>query len=364
MDAAGKAPVSTKSSNNNLKSITGITGLVPKFSKDITEYDVMVPFEISSLDIKGIAEDSKAKVLVSGGKTLEVGKTTPIIISVTAEDGSLKIYTINVTRSLHESKAFLKDLSVEGYKLSPTFDRSTISYTLDVDSKVKDLNVKALTEDKDAKVKIEGDKDLKPGKNIITIEVTDKEGFTKTYTITVNKAENENWFLANWWLIGLIFLGIILLVILINISRGGKTIIYNNNNNNNDENNTEGDNNTVTKTKEPENVEGDFIKKPKIIDNYDENLYNDYDDSESVSRLESGPVRPVSAQIQQPSSDSNYQLLDPKTTAKTENKMINQLLDNKHVDEVKNEMTIVATKEYDGEIIDKEYKIIRKYRKR
>lgn len=84
------------SANADLASIQGIA-LEQTFDKDCLEYTAVVPFEITSLDIKALAEDAFAKVEIIGADKLHVGVNT-IMITVTAEDGTKKVYTIQVTR--------------------------------------------------------------------------------------------------------------------------------------------------------------------------------------------------------------------------------------------------------------------------
>lgn len=85
-----------KSSNSYLKSIEGIT-LQQFFDKERTTYTAIVPYEVTKLDIKAEAEHTLAKVEILGADKLIVGLNI-ITIKVTAENGALKTYTIEVTR--------------------------------------------------------------------------------------------------------------------------------------------------------------------------------------------------------------------------------------------------------------------------
>lgn len=84
------------SSNANLASLSISQGtLSPKFSASKTEYTVNLNGDVSSIKVNATAADSKAIVYGTGTKTLKPGKNT-ISISVAAEDGSTKEYTITV----------------------------------------------------------------------------------------------------------------------------------------------------------------------------------------------------------------------------------------------------------------------------
>ncbi|MDD6879251.1 MAG: cadherin-like beta sandwich domain-containing protein [bacterium] len=85
------------SSDNNLKSLQ-VEGydLSPSFSKDTKEYNVTLPNNVSSINIKATTNDSKAKVSGIGNIKVTEG-TNKIVISVKAENGNTKEYIINAT---------------------------------------------------------------------------------------------------------------------------------------------------------------------------------------------------------------------------------------------------------------------------
>lgn len=84
------------SSNANLASLSISQGtLSPKFSASKTQYTVNLNGDVSSIKVNATAADSKAMVYGTGTKSLKPGKNT-ISVSVAAEDGSAKEYTITV----------------------------------------------------------------------------------------------------------------------------------------------------------------------------------------------------------------------------------------------------------------------------
>lgn len=85
-----------KSSNADLKSITLSNGNI-NFSKDILNYNVVVDNKTNSITITVKTDNEKAKVIGAGKHSLNVGDNK-IEIIVTAEDGTKKTYTINVSR--------------------------------------------------------------------------------------------------------------------------------------------------------------------------------------------------------------------------------------------------------------------------
>lgn len=89
-------PEIKKSSEKNLSSLSVSEGtLSPKFSSGTTTYKVDLTSETESLTISAKAKDSKAKVSGTGKKELKIGENN-FTVTVTAEDGSKKTYTISV----------------------------------------------------------------------------------------------------------------------------------------------------------------------------------------------------------------------------------------------------------------------------
>lgn len=220
-----KEPKIEKSNNNNLKSLTvGAYELTPEFSADVTEYSLTVDENVDVLQVTAEPEDETAEVEVSGNDNLLLGENT-IKIKVTAEDETVKIYTINVTKG-EAPKIQLKELSIEGYTLSPDFKGDVYSYTLTInDVNVKELTINAKTDNEDAKIEILGNKDLKLGENIVTILVkSEDEEEVTTYQIVVNIEEEVQEVVAqiipgiddnDLFLYGGIGLGALLLIVII-----------------------------------------------------------------------------------------------------------------------------------------------------
>ena len=192
----------TKSNNSKLSSLQIAEGVFsPEFAKNVYEYAVMVPNEITKLSIAASQEHSRATVRIVGNEELQVGDNTVEII-VTAEDGSTSTYKIYATRALPELN--LQTLSIcyidennqkVEIKLEPQFVFNTYEYkSLEkLSYTVKELQVDAIANRENAKVEIIGNKEIKAGKNEITIKVTlpNEEGLEKqkTYKITIERED-------------------------------------------------------------------------------------------------------------------------------------------------------------------------------
>lgn len=94
-----KAKDTTLSSNCNLKDLQPPAGctLSPKFSANVTEYTCTVPYSVKSFPLEPVRADSKSKVSYFGSVSLAVGENTRGV-KVTAQDGTVKTYTVKITR--------------------------------------------------------------------------------------------------------------------------------------------------------------------------------------------------------------------------------------------------------------------------
>ena len=94
--------------------------------------------------------------------------------------------------NVEDDNAFLKIMRVNKEGINPDFDKNIREYYLIVNEDVRDLDITAVAENKDAQVNITGNKNLKIGLNKIKIKVTSKDkSKTNEYTINVTKTENE-----------------------------------------------------------------------------------------------------------------------------------------------------------------------------
>ena len=96
--ADGKVVTDNLDTTNTLDSIiVSDCTLDPAFNSATTEYSCTVKNNVTTVNVNATATSTKAKVRGLGAKDLVVGKNT-LPIRVIAEDGSEKIYNVNVTR--------------------------------------------------------------------------------------------------------------------------------------------------------------------------------------------------------------------------------------------------------------------------
>ena len=187
-----------KSTNKALKDLVIENyKLTPEFDADVTKYSVEVPKDVDKLEISGITQDENAKVDIVGNDNLKVGNNI-VKVTVTAEDGTTRIYTITVTKTNKEadeasSKLKLKTLEIKNATLIPNFSAEETNYTISVEdpSSIKTEDITAVAEDSDVTIKIALSEDTSSDERLITIMLEKKDGDnqeTNSYQITVKKA--------------------------------------------------------------------------------------------------------------------------------------------------------------------------------
>ena len=122
------------SGNADLTSLTVTTGtLTPSFSSSTTSYSVTVPLAVSSLTVTGAAADAPyATVAMSPAQpmALIVG-ANPATVTVTAEDGTEKSYSVTVTRETTQDYTS-PNIGTLIYVPAGTFQRDTTATNLSV----------------------------------------------------------------------------------------------------------------------------------------------------------------------------------------------------------------------------------------
>lgn len=109
--ARGQDPNYVPSSNANLSDLA-VDGFVlsPAFSQDVTRYFVWLPYEQETISIIAQKDDELASIDVAKCEELAPGRATDLTVTVAAEDGTEKVYTLTVFRApAHEdTDAFLQ----------------------------------------------------------------------------------------------------------------------------------------------------------------------------------------------------------------------------------------------------------------
>ena len=185
------APLST---NNNLGSLVVEDAVIsPAFSAGTTSYTVSVPYEVSHLRVSAEAADYRATVTVDSPELI-VNGTTTVSVTVTAENGATKTYTIFVARAqdpnyVPSGNNNLAGISVDGFMISPGFNPEIHEYVVWLPYEVDSISVSGSPDDSNASVEVVGGTDLVAGEdNIVKVICASENGEQKEYTVIAKRA--------------------------------------------------------------------------------------------------------------------------------------------------------------------------------
>ena len=189
--------------NNFLKSLT-VTGyeLTPEFNKNITTYYLVVPEDVTEVEVLAETEVEEASIKITGNTNLNRVENT-IKVTVTSSSRKNKTYNIIATKQ-KDNGLSLESLAIENANLVPDFESSKYYYEIEFksDKDKTDLNITASANQEGTTVEIFGDKGLEVGENLITI-VLQNGSNTTTYEILANitvektiitEVKNDNFF--------------------------------------------------------------------------------------------------------------------------------------------------------------------------
>lgn len=207
--AAGTATIAFSKNNPNVNDSVTVTvtvgGSEAMYS---TEFSVSYNPDTLRFDSGDSASGGAGIVKVAGlpsGSTKQsyslkftaiAAGSSPVKVSGVAyyqntEDSIGAAATMTVSDAAKSDNANLSSLSLSKGTLSPKFSASKTSYTATVANSVTDVKVYATAQDGGAKVEISGETALKVGNNTRTVTVTAPSGAQKTYTITINRSEED-----------------------------------------------------------------------------------------------------------------------------------------------------------------------------
>lgn len=186
-----------KSTNNNLATLTASAGTFDKaFSASVTSYTLTLGENTKSTTIKDTVATSLAKATFKSKKvTLSNGQTKVVKLTVKAQSGAKKTYTIKVTRakSTNTGLKYLKTNSKK-YPLSPAYSAGTTNYTITLPVNKSSVTISAKALGYKAAVYFNGAKKsskkikLQAGQStVVAVKVVAQSGASKTFTVTVQR---------------------------------------------------------------------------------------------------------------------------------------------------------------------------------
>lgn len=181
----------TKPSSQTLIGTLYVEGytLQPTFSKTVYQYNLIVPPDVSSINVFASKSDSRQTITGDGYKKLSYGDNNfPVI--VTAEDGSSRTYNITVHRTDNRNgDTSLKSLNVSDTNIKYEKDKNV--YEATVSRSVEDILITARANDPNATIIGTGRKKLNIGANTFNLTVESSGGRESNYTIIINRSTEE-----------------------------------------------------------------------------------------------------------------------------------------------------------------------------
>ena len=209
--ATGSASVSASSSNVTLNNTVTVTVKISTSGK-LGSWKFGVSYDKAKLSLIS-GEPYVADVYRGGGtyssktytykfKAIATGKATISLndVEIVEWDSETMIKpsssstSINIKEPViinYSSDNNLKSLGVEGFEISPAFDKKTLEYTSLVTATTTKIKINGEVNDKTAKVSGLGEVDVKEGLNEFNIVVTAENGTTKTYVLKVTVPEKD-----------------------------------------------------------------------------------------------------------------------------------------------------------------------------
>lgn len=204
-----RKPHNDAAENNHLGSLSVSPGaLTPAFDSDTTIYSVDVASTVISIAVTATTLDGNASMTVNGQDASSAqqstialndpGVSTPIVVVVTAVNGSQNTYAVTVNRAAAGGGNRLQSLSVSPGTLAPAFDPSTTTYSVNVASNAGTVAVTATYQDSHASMTVNEQPTSSgqqrtislngPGTSTQISVVIAANGSQNTYVLTVNRA--------------------------------------------------------------------------------------------------------------------------------------------------------------------------------
>ena len=110
-------------------------------------------------------------------------------MKISTNSVSFKIMTQSELEATYSKNNYLANLEVEGYTLTPQFDKDVLEYNLDLEYGTESINIIADLEDRRSSIDGDGQITLSQGMNSIKVVVTAENGSTRIYVINANVKE-------------------------------------------------------------------------------------------------------------------------------------------------------------------------------
>jgi hypothetical protein len=150
------------------------TALSPTFAPNKFAYSASVPFEARQvvLNVQAQSPFASVSLTVTGSSTaptpvvrgasagsvrvdFPTGGRLPLVLTVTAQDGTTQQYKVDILRREASNNNKLADLAVSGGQLTPAFKPDVMAYTADVPYSTARITIRAVPQDRTATVTLD-----------------------------------------------------------------------------------------------------------------------------------------------------------------------------------------------------------------
>lgn len=168
--------------NNSFLSLLTINGYEINFYKEKLSYEIVIDKDVKKLDISYETDSDKATAVVKNNDPISVDN--PITITVTAEDGTFKDYTIKLTYKALSNNINIKKITIDNHDF--VFDSNNQNYDIVLKEDEQSLVFNIELEDENARYEIENNRDLVNG-SVIDIKVIAEDETETTYKFNIIK---------------------------------------------------------------------------------------------------------------------------------------------------------------------------------
>jgi len=111
--------------------------------------------------------------------------------SVSISSSTVKIITQEELIASYSKDNSLSSITIDGYSLTPAFNKETLEYVVNVPNTVEKINLNAKANDNSATISGLGEKEVSEGDNLFEIIVTAENGSERKYKVNI-KVEDPN----------------------------------------------------------------------------------------------------------------------------------------------------------------------------